>query len=635
MIPRRLLLAPPERLNPTVSPDGSMLAYLAPLDGVVNIWVAPLGDPGAARPVTNDQKRPIFECFWGFDSRHILYPQDVGGDENWHIYSVDVHGGQALDLTPFDGVSAYVHQRSRRFPDQILLAINQRDPVFHDLYRANITTGQLDLVLENDRFSSIAADHSLVPRLGFVTEDDGSDTCHRIDGQGDYSEVLRMPLEDCMSWRHFGFDHTGRFEYSSDCRGRDTAALIETDLETGARSTLAATNNSDVHEVLLSPLDGRVQAAAFSRSIREWQILDPTFERDFDTLRRVQAGEVSILSRSDDDRQWTVQYMIDDGPIRYYHYDRVMGEVAFLFSHRPDIEKLPLTKMQPIEIPARDEWSLPSYLTLPNASSADGNMRPDQPLPMVLLVHGGPWWRDVWGFNPLHQLLADRGYAVLSVNYRGSTGFGKSFINAADREWGGHMHDDLVDAVEWAVAEGIAIRDKVAIMGRSYGGYAALVGMTMTPDVFACGIAMVGISNLVTMLDSAPPYWRSWNSVMKVRVGDNATEEGQAFLLSRSPISYVDNIMNPLMLVHGANDVRCKRQESDQIVDAMQQRDIPVTYLVYPDEGHVLLRAENHMSSIVAAELFLAQHLGGQYEPIGDAFEGASAEIVCGGEFLT
>jgi dipeptidyl aminopeptidase/acylaminoacyl peptidase len=285
--------------------------------------------------------------------------------------------------------------------------------------------------------------------------------------------------------------------------------------------------------------------------------------------------------------------------------------------------------MRPVVIPARDGLKLVSYLTLPPEVDED---RPPRPLPMVLDVHGGPWARDEWGFNAVHQWLANRGYAVLSVNFRGSTGFGKEFTNAGNREWAGKMHDDLLDAVDWAVEQKIADRGRVAILGGSYGGYATLVGLTFSPDVFACGVDIVGPSNILTLLSTIPPYWQPMVQMFKDRVGDFTTHEGKTFLEERSPLSRVDRIARPLLIGQGANDPRVKQAESDQIVRLMRQKEIPVTYVLYPDEGHGFARPENRLSFNAVVEAFLAQHLGGRYEPVGDDFAGSSISVPTGAD---
>jgi dipeptidyl aminopeptidase/acylaminoacyl peptidase len=339
-----------------------------------------------------------------------------------------------------------------------------------------------------------------------------------------------------------------------------------------------------------------------------------------------------VTDRTTDDRTWVAAYIQDDGPVEYYLWDRDQQKGTFLFTNRPELEGLPLSPMMPVIIESRDGLDLVSYLTLPYGTRVDGKGFPVYPLPMVLLVHGGPWARDSWGYDAQHQLLANRGYAVLSVNFRGSTGFGKDFINAANKEWGRKMHDDLIDAVNWAVDRGVAQKEKVAIMGGSYGVYATLAGLTFTPEVFACGVDIVGPSNLVTLLNSIPPYWERSIEMFATRVGDHRTEEGRELLESRSPLNYVEKIEDPLLIAQGANDPRVKQSEADQIVEAMQKKNIPVTYVLYPDEGHGFARPENRISFMAVTEAFLAENLGGRYEEIGDAFVNASITVPTGAD---
>jgi dipeptidyl aminopeptidase/acylaminoacyl peptidase len=331
-----------------------------------------------------------------------------------------------------------------------------------------------------------------------------------------------------------------------------------------------------------------------------------------------------VASRTLDDKTWIVAYTMDDGPVRYYLYDRDKKEAKFLFTNRKSLEGQPLAKMHPEVIKSRDGLNLVSYLTLPIDSDPDHAGRPKGPLPMVLLVHGGPWGRDNWGYNSQHQLLANRGYAVLSVNYRGSTGLGKKFTNAGNKEWAAKMHDDLIDAVEWAISEKIADPKRVAIVGGSYGGYATLVGLTFTPERFACGVDIVGPSNLFTLLSTIPAYWAPALQMFKDRVGDPTTPEGKKLLNERSPLNFVDKIERPLLIGQGANDPRVKQAESDQIVRAMQNKQVPLTYVLFPDEGHGFARPENNLAFFAVAEAFLARQLGGRYQPIGNDFDGST-----------
>jgi dipeptidyl aminopeptidase/acylaminoacyl peptidase len=599
---------------------------------VLNVWVGPAAEPGAAKPVTKDTYRGIRFYVWAFTSKHILYIQDKDGDENWRLYSVDLEAGEVRDLTPIEGVHARIQQISDRFPDEVLVALNDRDPRLHDIHRVNITTGEMRLVQENPEFVGFITDDDYHVRFAMrITPDGGSEMLQPAE-DGGWESYIRIGMEDVLTTNPSGFDKTGRVLYLADSRDRNTAALMALDLGTGERTLIAENTQADVSGVMVHPTEKTVQAAAFTYERRQWQILDESIVTDFAFLRTVADGDAEVISRTLDDRYWIVAYLMDDGPVRYYRYDREAGRAGFLFTNRRDLEGLPLAKMVPAVIESRDGMKLVSYYTLPLGSDCDGDGRPDEPLPMVLEVHGGPWGRDSWGYNPTHQWLANRGYAVLSVNFRASTGFGKEFINAGTREWGARMHDDLLDAVEWAIQEGIADPARVAISGGSYGGYATLVGLTFTPETFACGVDMVGPSNLVTLLQSIPPYWQPQVELMASRVGDHRTEEGQAFLTERSPLTYADRIRRPLLIGQGANDPRVKQAESDQIVQAMQDSDIPVTYVLYPDEGHGFARPENRLSFNAVAEAFLSRCLGGRYEPIGDDFEGSTITVPVGAE---
>jgi dipeptidyl aminopeptidase/acylaminoacyl peptidase len=631
LIDRNTLFGNPDRAAPRLSPDGRRLSFLAEVDGVLNIWVGPADDPDAAAPVTADRDRGIRQYFWAYTGTHLLYVQDKGGDENWRVYSVALDTGRTLDLTPFDGVQARVEELSHRCPEEILVSLNNRTPELHDLYRVNVRTGERTLIYENEGLVGFTCDDDLRLRVGMTMRPDGG--CDYLQRQGDeWAPLFSVDADDALTTGPLGFDESGTRLLMLDSRDRNTAALVELDPVGGATRLLAQDERADLSDTLRHPTLRHVQAVAANYERRRWQVLDPALEPDFTYLATVCDGELDVVSRTLDDHAWIVAYVRDNGPVQYYRYDRTDGRrtATFLFSNRRALEQATLARMHPVVIPARDGLPLVSYLTLPPQYDDAG--RPTQPLPLVLLVHGGPWHRDEWGYDPEHQWLANRGYAVLSVNFRGSTGFGKAFLNAANREFAGRMHDDLLDAVSWAVQAGVADPARVAIMGGSYGGYATLVGLTFTPDVFACGIDIVGMSNLVTLLESIPDYWKPMVDMFTTRVGDHRTEDGRRFLLERSPLSRVDQIRRPLLIAQGANDPRVKQAESDQIVSAMQSRDIPVTYVLYPDEGHGFVRPVNRLSFYAIAEAFLARHLGGRCEPIGTAFDGASLKIEAGAD---
>ena len=626
LIPRRVLYGHSERNFAKVSRDGERLAFLAPVNGVMNIWVSPLCKVDEARPVTRDSDRGISFYIWPYKPDYILYLQDVAGDENWHLYSTHLDTLETRDLTPYEDIHARVLTLSPRFPDDLLLEINSRDSRFHDVYRVNIVTGESSLEYENDiGAASFVADHDLKVRLAkLATPEGGAQILHR-EAAGDWHELLAIGPEDEMATQPLGLDSTGRSLYMQDSRNRDTSALVELDLDSSTENVLAIDSRADITGFMVHPSTGRPQAVSIEYERAHWHAVDECIATDLDILSGELGGDFWLTSRSLDDSRWIVAHDHDTGPLGFYLYEREAKKLQFLFSNRPALGKYMLSKMQTTTVTSRDGLGLTVYFTMPSwRGHSEG------PPPAVLLVHGGPWGRDTWGFVPGHQLWSNRGYSVISVNFRGSWGFGKAFVNAGNREWAGKMHDDLLDVVDWAVEKGIADRENIAITGVSYGGYATLAGLTFTPDVFACGVDVVGPSNLNTLLDTIPPYWEPEIAMLRTRVGDNSTEEGRQFLAERSPLTFADRIERPLLIGQGANDPRVKQAESDQIVEAMSDQGIPVTYVLFPDEGHGFRRPENNMAFMAIAEAFLARCLGGRYEPIGDDFESSSVTVVTG-----
>jgi len=633
LISREALFGNPSRTGGQISPDGRWLGYIAPRDGVLNVWVAPRDKPNDARPVTNDRNRGIRGFSFAYTGNHILYAQDVGGDENFQIFVTDLTSGETRALSP-KGARASIEQISRRFPNELIISHNQRDPRFFDLYRVDLRSGKSERVFENDRFVSFLVDDNYVLRFAGVQTPDGGSEWFRRMGTG-WESWAKIPQEDALTTSPVGFTFDGLTLYMLDSRGRNTGALFAIDTRTGERTLIREDARADVTGTLSDPMSGVVQATSATYLRSAWQAIDPAIQKDLDRLKQLAGdGEFGVASRTLDDRTWVVAVSRSDAPTTFHLYDRDSGEITFWFNTRPELEGKPLAKMWPVEIPTRDGLIMPSYYTLPTGSDPDGDGKPNRPVPTVLLVHGGPWARDFYGLNPQHQWFANRGYATLSVNFRGSTGFGKAFVNAGDLKWGREMHDDLLDGVEWAVKQGIAQRDKVAIMGGSYGGYAALAGLTFTPTDFACGVSIVGPSNLNTLLASIPPYWEPIKRQFATRVGDPDTEEGRALLEERSPLNYVDRIQRPLLIGQGANDPRVKQAESDQIVKAMEARSIPVTYVLFPDEGHGFARPQNRLAFNAVAEAFLGKCLGGRVEPIGDDFTGSSITVPNGAELI-
>ncbi len=634
IIPRLVLFGNPDKASPRLSPDGTRLAYIAPIDGVMNVWVSAANDPSEANPITSDKMRGIRIFFWAHTNSHIIYLQDKDGDENWHVYSVDLCAGTTTDLTPFDGVQAQIQEVSHRVPEEIVVGLNDRDPEYHDLHRVNVSTGERHQILQNDDFAGFILDEDYNVRFAYrLTPDGGSETFHST-SDGGWASFMHLGPEDYLTTQIHGFDESGRVVYMADSRDRDTAGLVAVDIGTGETTIIAEDGRADMSDFMLHPMRNTVEAVAFTYDRKRWTALEEDVDEDFKFLAAVQDGEMEIVSRSLENSSWVVGYSMDDGPTRYYHYDRASKNPTFLFVDRPELDDQPLVKMHSVNIVSRDGLELVSYYVLPPGSDSESEGIPDEPHPMLLFAHGGPWGRDEWGYDPVHQLFANRGYVVLSVNFRGSTGFGKKFADAGRMEWGGKMQEDLIDAVDWAIDEGIADPARIAIMGASYGGYAALMAMTSTPDTFVCGVDIMGPSNLLTFMESIPPYWQPQVDLFAARIGDHRTDEGRRFLTDRSPMTYADKIKKPLLIAQGANDPRVKQSESDQIVNVMREKGIPVTYALFPDEGHMFARPVNYLGLAIVAEAFLAKHLGGRYEDIPPGLYGSSMTVPVGAELV-
>jgi dipeptidyl aminopeptidase/acylaminoacyl peptidase len=616
LIPREALVSTPDKFYVKISSDGSKISYVTPLDGTLNVWVEPVSDPESARPVTNEMRRGISGYSWAYTSNHILYKQDETGYENYHIYSVNLSNNKTIDLTPFEGVRAVIMATSYKIPDEIVIGINNRSPYYQDLYETNIDTGSSTLLLENNEFLDFGIDEDFKVLFGNKWTPDGGIEMIRI-GSNSSEGFLKIDMADSLTTQPLGFNKAGDEIYLTDSRERDTAALYSLNISTKKETLIAADPRSDVTtNIIFHPTEKNVQAMAFNYERLNWTVIDPSIAEDVDYLTKLEDGDMKVASQSLDNKAWIVEYLKDDGPNRYYLYDFATKRARFLFGDREALQDMPLAKMVPMVIKSRDGLDLVCYYTLPIDSDKDGDGLPDKPLPMVLYVHGGPWGRDNWGYNSIHQWLANRGYAVMSVNFRGSLGFGKNFANAGDLEWGRKMQYDLIDAANWSIQQGITDPQRIAIMGASYGGYAALAGLTFTPKFFACGIDLFGPSNLITHLESRPFNWMPDMNLWISRVGDVNTEEGRALLSERSPINYVDNIKRPLLVAQGVNDSRVNKNESDQIVQAMQKKNLSVTYVLYSDEGHGFAMSENDISFFAIAEAFLAEHLGGRFEPI-------------------
>ncbi len=629
LIPREALFGNPEKAGGRISPDGKWLSWIAPRDGVLNVWVAPASDMSQGRPITAEKVRPIRQYFWAPDSKQILYVNDKGGDENFLLYGVDVVSGAERKLTPFEKTRVQVLGVSPLVPDRILVGLNNRDPKWHDVHSLDLATGKLPPVLMNTGdYAGFLADQKLVVRGALKSRADGGSDYYRVvDNQVDAEPTETITLEDSLTTQPVGYTSDGKTLYWIDSRGRNTAALIAQDTATGAKRIIAEDARADIGGAMAHPRTGQVEAYAVDYLRNEWTPIGDAVRGDLAFLKSKLQGDLTVISRSNADDKWIVAASSASRPSVSWLYDRKARTVSKFYETRPALAGMPLTEMHPVEIRSRDGKTLVSYLTLPPGSDADGDGKPSAAVPMVLLVHGGPWGRDSYGFNNLHQWLANRGYAVLSTNFRASTGFGKDFITAGNLQWGRKMHDDLIDAVDWAVAKGVTSPDKVAIMGGSYGGYATLAGLTFTPDKFACGVDIVGPSNLQTLLKTIPPYGEAGKVQFYKRMGDPTTEEGRKLLDAASPLYSADKIRRPLLIGQGANDPRVNVAESEQIVAAMKAKRIPVTYVVFPDEGHGFARPVNSIAFNAVAENFLSSCLGGRAEPIGQTVAASTAKV--------
>jgi len=606
LIPRNVLFGNPEKTSPQVSPDGTKMAYLAPVNNVLNVWVGTIGSDNF-QPVTKDEDRGVRFYFWAQDNKNIMYIQDVGGNENWRLYATSLETRETRDLTPFENVQVQIIDRDKHFPNELLIGMNKENPQVHDVYHLDLTTGELTLVAKNpgNIMNWVTDAHFKVRGAVTALPDGGTELLVRDDEHSEWRKLVTWDADDSLTSGPIDFTLDGQAIYLQDSRNVNAGRLVKLNIAMGDITVIAEDPQYDVGNVIVHPDTHEVQAVAFNKDRNEWVVLDESILMDFDNIGGIHRGDFFIISRDNADTTWVAAFTVDNGPVPYYAYDRKSQKATFLFDNQPELNKYTLATMKPITFTSRDGLTIHGYLTLPQ-----GEQKTD--LPMVLNVHGGPWGRDAWGYRPDAQWFANRGYACLQVNFRGSTGYGKNFVNAGDREWGRNMHNDLVDAVQWTIDKGIADPKKVAIFGGSYGGYAALVGATFTPDLFCCAVDIVGPSNLNTLIRTIPPYWSTFLATFHKRVGNPDTEE--EFLNSRSPLFRVDQIKIPILIGQGANDPRVKEAESEQIVEAMKSKGIDYEYMLFPDEGHGFAKPENRLKFFAAAEKFLAKHLGGRYE---------------------
>jgi dipeptidyl aminopeptidase/acylaminoacyl peptidase len=614
LIPRKILFGNPVRTSPCLSPDGKFLAYLAPVNDVLNVWIRTVGTEDD-RPITSDVTRGIHYYSWAQDSKHILYAQDAEGNENWRMYAVDLESHNIKDLSPFENVQVHFIETNSSFPEEVIFSMNKEDPKMHDLYHLNLVSGELNMIAKNSgNFIDWIIDTHFKVRGAIVAKEDGGfDLVVRDNDEAEWRVVVTWDAEDGMtSAPNFVspptvFSEDGKYIYMMDSRNANAGRLVQLDVGTGDIVVLVEDSQYDVSQhALLNPVTNAVQAIAVQKARLEWVILDRSLDEDFKAIAALDRGDFYVLSRDSEDKTWLVAFEKDNGPVTYYVYDRQNRKGICLFSQKPDLDQYTMALMEPFSFTSRDGLTIHGYITYPRGMKRSN-------LPLVLDVHGGPWARNRWRCDPEAQWFADRGYVCLQVNFRGSLGYGKDFVNAGDKEFGGKAQDDLTDAVNWAIAEGIADPERIAIWGGSYGGYAALAGATFTPDLYCCAVDMFGPSNLITFIEAIPPWFSTLRATIHKRIGNPETETD--FLKACSPLFNVDQIKIPILIAQGANDVRVKQSESEQIVEAMKEKGIYYEYILFPDEGHGFRKPENRMRFYAVAEKFLAEHLGGRYEP--------------------
>ncbi|MEZ5970510.1 MAG: prolyl oligopeptidase family serine peptidase [Hyphomonadaceae bacterium] len=636
LISRAALFGEPARHGGQLSPRGDRIAFLAPRDGVTNVWVLSVDAMDEARPVTDERERGITDFRWAADGATLLYLRDNNGDESTRLYAVDTTGGAPRALTPA-GARAEILNVSAGDPGAVVITLNDRDRNWPDVVRIDLASGERTVLRRNGGprgYSRFLVGRDNVVRIGMRVRADGGAEIVAFEPRE--RTLFEIPFEDAMSTRLVSLEADGAHFLmldstlgQPDTPARDRTALVRVDVATGEKTVLGEGERADVVDVWTDPATGAAEAFATEYLRREWRALNADSQADIEFLHRSLTGDFTVVSRSADDTRWIVVEESPTTPKRSYLFDRAGPagrRLTSLFSHRPELQQAPLQPMTPVEIVASDGATLVAYLTLPGGADTNGDARPEQPLAMVLLAHDGPWSRDSYGFDAMHQWLANRGYAVLSVNYRGSAGFGKAFLNAGNGEWGGRIQEDLADAAAWAVTQRIAETGRIAIVGAGFGGYATLSGLAFTPDRYRCGASFAAPANLFAMLDLAPASEREQ---LYRRVADARTDAGRQLLRVRSPAFHAGRIRSPLLLAYGMRDPRLTRGETDQVAQAVRLRG-RLTYLAFPDEGRELVRTQNRLSYLAVLEHFLGDCLGGRVEPVGASFEGAAINVYDG-----
>ncbi len=619
LVDREILFGNPQISGGQISPDGRYVSFVKPLDGTLNVWVKGIDEPfDAARPMTADTARPVTGYFWRQDSDAILFVQDQGGNENFHVYAVDPAAEPAAgspvpparDLTPYENIQARIYAVPANDPDHIVVGLNDRDPALHDVYRIGLATGERELLFTNDgNVAQWVTDLEGNLRLGVRQTADGGWEILRVDGETLVPIYTCSAEETCFPDR---FHRDGRRVYFQTNKGEpDLIRLVLLDPATGETELVESDPEGEVDfgGTFFSNATEELIATLYVGDRTRWYPKDEAFARDLDRVRAaLPEGDLGFRSMTEDGRLMLVSVSSDVDPSSTYLYDRESAAVELLYRTRPDVPNDQMANVRPVVYTARDGIEIPAYLTVPKGVAAES-------LAAVIVPHGGPWARDGWGFDNVAQFLANRGYAVLQPNFRGSTGYGKQFLNAGNGEWGtGAMQHDISDGVKWLADEGIANPERIAIMGGSYGGYATLAGLAFTPDLYAAGVSIVGPSSILTLLNSIPPYWGPIKKLFTIRVGDPEIPAEAERLEAQSPLHSAEAITAPLLVIQGANDPRVKKAESDQIVIALRDLGREVEYLVAPDEGHGFANENNSLAMFAAIERFLASHLGGRYQ---------------------
>lgn len=621
LVDRELFFDNPEISGSQLSPDGKFISFTKPYKGVMNVWVKKFAEPfDAARPVTADQARPVRSYFWSRDGKYILYAQDKGGDENFNIYAVNPSEANApgmdvpenRDLTNLKGVRVMIYAVPKSDPDAMYVGLNDRDPAWHDLYKMKISTGERTLIRQNsaeDRITGWVFDWDDKLRLASRSNMDGTNELLRVDEKG-FTPIYSTSVFEQAYPLAFQKDNKRFYMVTNKGDDRDLSQLVLFDPVSLKEELVESDpmNRVDFGDAIFSDVSREIVYTSYEDDKERVYFKDKSYEADYHLIKKELPGSEIYFARSTaDERFWIIGAYSDVDPGTTYLFDRKTKKLTFQYKPRPNIPVKDMAPMTAIRYKSSDGLEIPAYLTLPKGVAAKN-------LPLIVMPHGGPWARDSWGFNSYAQFLANRGYAVLAPNFRSSTGFGKKFINAGNNEWGQKMQDDITWGVKHLVDQGIADPKRIGIMGGSYGGYATLAGLAFTPDVYACGVSIVGPSNLITLLNSIPPYWESIRKVFHLRMGDPGTPEGLTQLEKQSPLNSATSIKAPLLVVQGANDPRVNKFESDQIVVALRDRGFAVEYIVAPDEGHGFARPVNNMAMLAAAEKFLSKHLGGRYQ---------------------